>query len=374
MKRYQVGERIAHRKFGPGTILSVESDEVIVVNFDRSGRKRIAIDYAPLSRNLTKFEDAIKPDSAAYQKWLSETFEIKDDKAVHYHGNHWQPFLDDLSALIKRMPEIIPKALDVVSYASNNKAEKPRPADWPRAICRAWPLRVRGMATVITAINSKPHLVAWYPFDAEGSQQEITLTKVHVWKNGVEGQIECRCGGALFTFFDTLFSANRIWYEIGEVFQVILTGIAYSADKAEDKILQAFNPPLPEHIKQENPELAATWSNEPTIPVHTRGMSVFMPIPEWDRDEYFFRGPIKSVKEMEILDQMAWKVRATVLRELENGEMDLDIIVTKKVWGDKSAPQVGEDIEGSLWLQGYLAYPGHAPRNFLPKVGKDKTD
>ena len=87
-------------------------------------------------------------------------------------------------------------------------------------------------------------------------------------------------------------------------------------------------------------------------------MAALVPISEWDSDDYQFRGPVKSVKEIEMLGQTGWKVRATLLRHLsDDSESDLDIIITSKVWKDKSPPQIGDDIEGTLWLQGYLWYP-----------------
>lgn len=59
--------------------------------------------------------------------------------------------------------------------------------------------------------------------------------------------------------------------------------------------------------------------------------------------------------EHAMLGQRAWRVRATVLRSLETDEdIDLDILVTEKVWGNEMPPMVGGDMEGHLWLQGYL--------------------
>ena len=67
---------------------------------------------------------------------------------------------------------------------------------------------------------------------------------------------------------------------------------------------------------------------------------------------------MKTVEDIEMLDQPAWELRATVTRDLEtNDDVDLDVIVTHKVWEDREPPKVGEDIEGILWLQGFLWMP-----------------
>lgn len=35
----------------------------------------------------------------------------------------------------------------------------------------------------------------------------------------------------------------------------------------------------------------------------------------------------------------------------------LDILITRRAWTGEAPPQVGQDIEGRLWLQGYLWMP-----------------
>ena len=84
-----------------------------------------------------------------------------------------------------------------------------------------------------------------------------------------------------------------------------------------------------------------------------------MPVREWDRDDYSFHAPIRRVEEIDMLDQPGWRVRATIMRSLDDDrDIDLDIVVMRKVWETASPPTVGEDIEGTLWLQGRLWHPG----------------
>lgn len=197
-----------------------------------------------------------------------------------------------------------------------------------------------------------------FPFYTEGSQQRIIIDKVYVWESGVEAQVEAILGDVCITFFDILYARNRDWYEAGVSYQFILTGIAYTCRKAEDQIVEITNPEVVEAIRKSQIESGDEISYKDRIPIHTKGMASLLLINEWDRDDYQFHGPVKSVKDIEVLGQIGWRVRTTVLRQLsDDNEFDLDIIVTKKVWGNKSPPQIGDDIEGTLWLQGYLWYP-----------------
>ena len=84
---------------------------------------------------------------------------------------------------------------------------------------------------------------------------------------------------------------------------------------------------------------------------------MFLPIGEWDVDDYSFHAPVKSVEEFkDWLGQNGWRVRATVMR-FGNEDADLDIVITRRAWSGEAPPQVGQDIEGRLWLQGYLWMP-----------------
>ena len=53
------------------------------------------------------------------------------------------------------------------------------------------------------------------------------------------------------------------------------------------------------------------------------------------------------------LEQSGWCVRVCVMRfHGENAE--LDVFVTGRAWSGPEPPKAGEDIEGSLWMQGRL--------------------
>ena len=321
------------------------------------------LEFAHLRRPGTESADTLSPANMASHNWMNDTFVFEDGTTEHYLGSHWNPFYDDSATALNRLPEILQKALLQVSYSDGRPSNQLIPEDWPRAFYLVWPLRVHGLSAVVIPAKDTNHLVSVFPFDAEGCQQRLTVEKVHVWQSGVEAQIECGFGAAKLTFFDTLYASNRGWYEAGKSCQFILSGIAYQSRQAEDQILQAWNPKQSEQFRELAPEWAADLPDGETMPIHTKGMALFLPINKWDRDDYSFRGPIKSVKEVKILDQPCLKARVTVLRDIDNDdrELDIDIIVTRKVWGDAPPPRVGEDMEGALWLQGYLWYPEARP-------------
>ena len=79
-----------------------------------------------------------------------------------------------------------------------------------------------------------------------------------------------------------------------------------------------------------------------------------MPVEDWDRDDYWFRGPVRSVKAFDDwLGQSGWRVRVCVM-QMDTEDAELDVFVTSRSWSGDEPPQVGEDMEGALWLQGRL--------------------
>lgn len=355
--RFKKGDRVIHANFGLGTVVADEEDGIITIDFDQYGKKRLSLQYAPL-QIATSTEDIFKPGGEAYNKWL-ETFEFEDETAQHFLGSHWEPFYNEPVDILKQIPDILPKSLVQTAFSDNRIGHWQCPTEWHRAVYLVWPLRISGLISVVRIMHDAPNeIVSCFPFYAEGIQHRLVIDKVYVWKSGVEGQIEASLGDASVTFFDTLYAANRSWYKTGDAYQFILIGIAYACQKADDQIIEIEDPEIVEAVQKTLSEDEKLSVHDNKIPIHTKGMAAFLSVEKWDRDDYQFRGHVKGVKEIDILDQKAWNVRATVIRQLSNNNgFDLDIIITRKAWRSSDPPQIGDDIEGTLWLQGYLWYP-----------------
>lgn len=285
--------------------------------------------------------------------WPDSTFIPEGEGARHFLGSHWKPFAEDSTEILKRLPEFLGNALVQAGYGEFRKPPRAVPGEWPHGLQLVWPLRVQGLAMVVRTERQGNTLVSVFPFFVTGSQQTLTLRDVVVWESGVEAQITAGWGEGEITFFDTQFTTNRGWYEAGRRYDFILSGIAYDARPAEDRKIQFNHPPevlaaLNLHRRAGEPprENPATLSFE--------GAAVFLPIRNSDADDYNFRAPVKSVEKFEDwLGQDGWRVRATVMR-FGDEDGDLDILITERAWSGKAPPRVGQDIEGGLWLQGYL--------------------
>lgn len=360
-----VGSRIDHAQHGSGTVTFVGTD-YLGIAFDGA-------EEALIRRNVLEQETPFPPQEEEPPRkelpWPESTFIHAPESANHFLGSHWEPFAEDSKDILGRLPEIVPQALPQTGYGEGRKPSRAEPDGWPKGFQLVWPRRQEGLALILCVENKRFTVVSVFPFSTNGGQHMLTLQEVTVWESGVEAQITASWGGGEVSFFDTQYPINRTWYETGKDYEFILAGVAYKAGPAEKR----------EWTIEQHPDQVA-WMNqrlkegeaphEASSTVTLDGAAVFLPISGWDIDDYSFRAPVKSVEEFkDWLGQDGWRVCATVMRDGDE-DADLDILITRRAWSGEAPPQVGQDIEGRLWLQGYLWMPGESLRHAAGRLSR----
>ena len=191
-------------------------------------------------------------------------------------------------------------------------------------------------------------MVSLYPFVSDGIQASIKIKRVFVL-NRAETLIEGSWGQSSISFFDTHFFSNCAWYKAGKTYEFILSGIAYEAKPADVKEIS---------ITPETRQILGWGESVPPI-ITLGGCAMFLNITEWNQDDYWFQGPVLKVKPFpkfnDMLGQSGWQIIVKVMRFDEDYEdAELEIFVTQRAWSGSEPPKVGQDVEGRLWLQGYL--------------------
>lgn len=356
-RKLTAGSRIDCGRDGFGTVTFVGAD-YLGVRYDSGNEvliRRDALDAQDGHDSMSADDDHSVAGGPALA-WPESTFAQEPTDTPHYLGSHWEPFADGASEIMKQLPDILSRALPQTGYGDNFKAPRTVPEDWPKGIELAWPLRTQGLALILKLEPDSSSIVSFFPFFANGSQHALTLRAVSVWEGGLEAQITATWGDANICFFDSQFIINRGWYATGTSYDFILSGIAYSAGPAERREWTINR--HPDEVSWSNRRLAE--GEEPHEAEYTMtldGAAVFMTVEGWDTDDHSFHAPVKSVREFrDWLGQDGWRVRATVMR-FGDEDADLDILITRRIWRGTEPPQIGQDIEGQLWLQGYLWKP-----------------
>lgn len=350
MRNLAVGDRIHQAPYGAGTVTFVGVDHVAVA-LDAGGEVLLRRDGMGAATPPEGGRDSAP--------WPASVFVHECDEDPHARGCHWQALAVTPDDIFARLPEILPRAVLQTGYGgSNPKPPRTVPADWSAGFQLVWPQRTRGLAVVMGVEAKAKFVTTVFPFFAVGSQHALVLRRVSAWKGGLEARITADWGDTTVTFFDARYVINRARYETDRAHHFILTGVAYGAAPAQKRELN-FN---------RHPDEAA-WLNlcvkggdnprEATCTISLDGAALLLPARGRDVDDYEFHGPVKSVTPFaDWLGQDGWRVCATV-RRIADQAVDLDIVITRHAWSGKAAPRVGQDIEGRLWLQGYLAMPGN---------------
>ena len=181
-------------------------------------------------------------------------------------------------------------------------------------------------------------LVSAYPEAVGGALWPITLTEVVPWANGIEGQIRGSCRGADVAFFDTRFYANRRKYRPGETYNFHMSAFAYALGRAADTEVETG--------------MGAK--------VSLRGAHAYMPAnldnDTADIDDYWFHSPLEDEISTAMLAGRLLRAYPVILALPEDFPMALSIYAAEHVLAPGTTRlRPGEDLEGFLWLQGYVA-------------------
>lgn len=343
---FEIGKRVLHPLHGECKITYV-GDEYVGVEFD-DGRNAL----------FRKESFYLKPEKGITEDlpWPESTF-TEEKGEEHYLGEKFKPFYDNVAYVFQKFKEILPQSQIVYPSTSQEPPHK-MPDDWPDALIMQWPHSLReGLSFIGKKEESGNMLIRIFPFFPDGIELPLELKQVIVWKNKVEAQIEAYLGYSIITFYDSRFIYNRLWYESGKDYTFNITGIAYEARPAETMEL-SFKP-NPDEVKWQEIIAKEKGLPEPEIQekIKLENAAILVPLENGDIDEYFFRGKINSVKKLDrdMLGQKGYLADVVVLR-LDEDERELRILITEKVWKGERPPKEGDEIEGFLWLQGYLWY------------------
>lgn len=353
-----VGEAFDHPQYGQGTIVFIGKD---YLGLALDNGQQVLVRQTHFQETSIAPPNLCESDETPTMPWPDSTFAHDDEEAqaLHSMGSHWQAFADEPTDILQRLPEFLQEARLQERFLANYKPHHTAPADWSQGFYMAWPHVNHGLSMVVEIGGENSFLASVFPFIHAAKQHQITLRQVHVWKDGMEAQITAAWGNSSISFYDTQFLLNRDSYETDLPYEFLLMGLAYQASPARHIEL-----PFEYHPDQ------VAWFNMNLTPgeepmsakttIKFDDMAMFIPIAQWDRDDFQFRGPVQSVSHFtDWLGQDGWRAEVIVVREAadDGGDLVLTIYITRRAWKGTEPPSVGMNIEGTLWLQGTMVLP-----------------
>lgn len=287
------------------------------------------------------------------QQLRDKTFDYEDNQQ-HFVGSHFDAFFEDMQEEVMTQIPVMMDNSTVITSNYVGEEELPEDEGWQKGHILTSPSENlnEGLGIIVGIIEEEKslQLISMFPHLDYGQNYELELLKVYVWSNGHEAQLEVDLGFTSLFFYDIYYDLNRKWYLRGNRYMFQILGIAYRARyRVEKEINIEMRPELLEAMESISKETVRTIS--------LVGMSSFLGIDGWDKDDYSFSGIIQKVQEIDvsISNEKGWICTTRVLVEGsdENDKIyDMDILVTQKTWHETQAPKAGDDIEGSVWMQG----------------------
>lgn len=346
---FEPGMRVEHFKFGKGTVSSVEEAGPLVIAFDRSDEKRVDPNFGVLSVLSPERErEEAEAELAVYQN----TFAAPDPPDAHYPGSHWALLENGVKGILNDLPKIISESNVCTGWEGPAHPKAYKHPSEPQGFALRWSESELAVTIVLTPTSESNQIVSVFPCSSHGTIHKGQLQKVYPWESRLEGQLEVQIKDALLTFHDARYVPNRWFYKAGKDYEFFLAGLAYSFRKAQCDPMIISNP---ESVAIYNKVGIAEGD---TVELSTEGLACLLPITDYDRDEYSFRGPVQSVSRTSFYGEDVFRMRVTVMRSLEDDSpLDLDVYVSERQLDDGYIPREGDDVEGILWLQGYMVQP-----------------
>lgn len=279
---------------------------------------------------------------------MQDIFEYEDDKE-HFVGSHLDPFFDDIQKdVLSKLDRHISHG-EIISGYENNKI---KPKDNDLGYILKYPVNniFNYLGVILGKVDEEIELISTFPFFDKGKIYTAKINKIYIWDNKYEAQINIDISCSSLNFYDPYYAINKKWYYENLLYNFQILGIAYQACYRKEEEIEI-------EIDEDN-VIAFEGSKIGDIKtLSLRQMSSFIHTDE-ERDIYCFSGVIEKIEEIEIEmnRQKAWICSVIVIKDVseENGNFELDILITSKIWNENNPPKKGDDIEGIVWIQGTL--------------------
>jgi hypothetical protein len=271
------------------------------------------------------------------------------------HGNHWCALYGDdadIEAIIVRDLEdstLVDSFLCVDVAHGTERAEEVSCLRWGQGSV------VEDTLVVTDSTQQERFLFSAYPVIREGTQHTVTVDEVDPWEYGVEAWVHVRVTAEEIplVFFDVRYYAGSECLQPGQKIDVSLAGLAYSLEPLKQTSFEIGEGPFWEMQKQSRLDEGKSLEEaEQPVTIHLNGMAALLPGSGECCDEAEFHGVIEVITHFEHDGKTIYRLEIVLLRPGDD-VFKLPVFVSEVVLNGY-VPRLGEDVQGVMWIQGYL--------------------
>lgn len=270
------------------------------------------------------------------------------------HGNHWECVVENVEDLLEN---------DLRVMLEHGRLIDPRPdrplqdGDVVGLSYGDTPLRALSLIAGRRDGDQLGQVFAsGYPFAVQGVRHRLVIDEIIPWQEGMEAWIKASFpdgDGPQLGFFDTRYYAHHSRLKVGMEADFVLAGLAYSAEVAHPEPVTITDPAVIQSMRQ------GTNDPDDTSPIKIllTGGAFLFPREDYAPDEFEFQAPVKAAQPFELRGRRLVRLTVTLVRLLDrvDEDIDIDLYVAEHVWRSNERPMPGADVQGVMWLQGYLA-------------------
>lgn len=272
------------------------------------------------------------------------------------HGNHWEAIDSKYSEFIA---EMLPRICQEGEVAGKN-AFSHTLDDVPNKVGVAIGLRyldtpLNFLALIVANIEPDSNLL-WsaYPVCAEGISTRLEICEIKPWDNGVEGTITANIPeGGMISYFDPYYFLNKDQYRVGEEVNVSLSGLAYLLNKSDQLEIEITEGPMLEihrqNLVKDDPTIDV--SKIMSVPISMDGAAIYFPRGE-DEDDAEVRFKVIETMCFKCVERSFVRLTGIIMRP-DSGDVMIHVYASEEVLKGY-VPQVGDNVEGFVWMQGYI--------------------
>jgi hypothetical protein len=221
----------------------------------------------------------------------------------------------------------------------------------------AWPSDEIGLMSFVRAgenRSSNEWKIAW-PFYSGGVEHDLEITEIHHDVDVPEIRLyEGRIGSIKITAFDTFCAGCSRLIGVDDFLQTRLCGWASWLRRGATEPYRF----MPEDVSSSLREaFRETFETEGALEIHTDKLVSLIPALSAPSPLYEIRSPVKVVREITSLPNMrAWMLTLAIgqpdpVEQPGAQDIDIDLCVTEYAWRNAEPPQIGDPVEGVIWLQ-----------------------
>lgn len=292
------------------------------------------------------------------------------------HGDHWEAlFGDDFQgALAKLVPHLVQQGSLVRNVASQEMPAGAGQAAWPYFALEFGNLPLRGLSIIrIDPDDKLMKFTTAYPLLKEGLRMALEI--VGSFKDEDEFEVGLKCvtrRGTALTFFAPLYGSNPTVHEVGRKYEFSLAALAYSLKKIEEAEFTLTEEPALEIEKrrrqEEDPHADVT--DVKAVDFSIAGLRALL-FHASDAVDAGFYTAIESVSYFFFEETKICKMDVRFRLRGEE-ELRTSLYASEHVLAGYR-PEVGDLIQGVLWLQGHPVKPIEDDASWGARSGEDEA-